>query len=489
MKIYTETGGNVACDLAGVLRRMGELGATEKEQTWTARWVTVVKRWCEGLQRPLDRAAGVDWLRVNAAPKDDAAAVWKQEQARGALATYFHLTGQAVTCVKPKAASSEVGGGGMGAAGGGGGRVVEAKAGPELVKAAGGANSQGGTERGPMPATETEGAGGRAGTWEEAGGRLKGYLDCKSYAAKTRECYVGWARRFYRWCTGRKVPMAGVEAGVLRDFLEDLAGTGVTAKTQNQALNALVCFFRHGVGEEPGNIGEYLRARTSRRLPVVLNRGEAGTVMRDMKARGGQMWLVAGMMLGAGLRQREVLELRVKDVDLERGVITVRQGKGNKDRITMLPQLVKQGLEDHLSLRRAEYERDLAEGAGFVPLPDGLERKKPGAARAWGWQYLFGGQNVIVERVTGRMIRWHVHEKTVGRMLGEAARRCGVTRAVTCHSLRHTFATLALESGTDIRTLQELLGHADVSTTMIYTHVLNRAGVATRSPLDALAVA
>jgi integrase len=209
--------------------------------------------------------------------------------------------------------------------------------------------------------------------------------------------------------------------------------------------------------------------------------------MQDLKAKGGPMWLMAGLMLGSGLRQAEMLELRVKDLDLERGILTVRMGKGKKDRRTMIPQRLKAGLEEFLRRRRAEYERDVLEGAGYAPLPGGLERKNPAAARAWGWQYLFCGQNVIQDRETGRMIRWHIHEKTVGRLLGAAGRRCGVAQAVTCHSLRHTFATLALGGGTDIRTLQELLGHSDAKTTMIYTHVLNRPGVVPSSPLDALA--
>lgn len=153
----------------------------------------------------------------------------------------------------------------------------------------------------------------------------------------------------------------------------------------------------------------------------------------------------------------------------------------------MLPERIREGLKAHLADRRVEFEKDLESGAGYVPLPGALARKKPQAARSWAWQYVFGGQNLILETATGHRIRWHVHENTVGRLLGEAARRCGVVRAVTCHALRHTFATLALENGTDIRTLQELLGHNDVSTTMIYTHVMNRPGVVARSPLDGLA--
>ena len=167
---------------------------------------------------------------------------------------------------------------------------------------------------------------GEAGSWKEAGERFKGFLACKNYSRNTVECYVGWARRFCRWClkSGKELPM--VETGEIRGFLEWLAVTNVVAKTQNQALNGLVAFFRHGMGKEPGEIGEYLRAKVSRRLPVVLDRKEAAAVMVDLEGRNRPMWLMAGVMLGAGLRQKEVLELRVKDVDLERGAITVRQG-------------------------------------------------------------------------------------------------------------------------------------------------------------------
>jgi integrase len=202
-------------------------------------------------------------------------------------------------------------------------------------------------------------------------------------------------------------------------------------------------------------------------------------------------WREAGERLNGYLAcksySRNTVTLRVHDLDLERGTITVRRGKGDKDRVSVLPERIRAGLTAHLADRRAQFQRDLDMGAGYVPLPGGLARKKPGAARSWAWQYVFGGQNLIVESATGHLIRWHVHENTVGRLLAESARRCGVLRQVTCHSLRHTFATLALENGTDIRTLQELLGHNDVSTTMIYTHVMNRPGVVARSPLDGLA--
>ncbi len=443
-RVFSDPGAVAAETLEEVERRMRGLGAEARECRAMCRAVELFLEWCGHHKVNGDREAGIAWLRERRGGME----VQAYQEMKAGLATWIHLTGQArseeqaqtVIMVGPVAELSQ------------GGRVS-----------------------------------GVAGTWKDAGECFKGYLACKSYSRNTVECYVGWARRFCRWCVGTGKEMAAVEAQDIRGFLEWLAGTQVGAKTQNQALNALVSFFRHGVGKEPGEIGEYLRARVSRRLPVVLNRQEAAAVMQDLEARGRPMWLMAGLMLGAGLRQKEVLELRIKDLDVERGAITVRQGKGDKDRLTVLPERVKERLKVHLGERRTEFQQDLESGAGYVPLPGAMAKKKPAAARSWGWQYVFGGLNIIEERETGRMMRWHVHENTVGRLLGEAARRCGVVRQVTCHALRHTFATLALENGTDIRTLQELLGHNDVRTTMIYTHVMNRPGVTTRSPLDGLA--
>lgn len=450
IRVFTDYGTNVARTLEEVLGRMKFLGASPEECRVARRTVEAFLGWAGKRKRTADREAGLAWLgavRERVEPE-------RYEAVKAGLATWFHLTGGAKA--GPRAKNAEIG------------TVRKPENGNECSLSNGGR------------------VGGVAGSWKEAGERFKGFLACKNYSRNTVECYVGWARRFCRWCVkaGKEVPV--VEAGEIRGFLEWLAGTGVVAKTQNQALNGLVAFFRHGMGKEPGEIGEYLRAKVSRRLPVVLDRREAAAVMGDLEGRNRPMWLMAGVMLGAGLRQREVLELRVKDLDLERGAITVRQGKGNKDRVTVLPERILAGLKAHLEARPVEYERDLQEGAGYVPLPGALAQKNPSAARSWGWQYVFGGQNLIVEASTGRTIRWHVHENTVGRLLGEAARRCGVVRQVTCHALRHTFATLALENGTDIRTLQELLGHNDVSTTMIYTHVMNRPGVMARSPLDGL---
>ncbi len=442
-RVFKDRGAGKPVTMEAVVARMEALGAEVAECEALRKTVEAFSRWSGRRSRAGDREAGLSWLQEirTKLPLE------RYELAKAALTTWFHLTGAALA---------------------------------EGVKSEGGVSDGGGVSQGGR-------LGGPAASWKEAGERLKGYLACKNYSRNTVECYVGWARRFCGWCrkSGREFPE--VEAGEIRGFLEWLAGTGVVAKTQNQALNALVGFFRHGMGKEPGEIGEYLKAKESRRLPVVLDRKEAAAVMDDLEGRNRAMWLMAGVMLGAGLRQKEVLELRVKDLDLERGAITVRQGKGDKDRVTMLPERIREGLKAHLADRRVEFEKDLESGAGYVPLPGALARKKPQAARSWAWQYVFGGQNLILETATGHRIRWHVHENTVGRLLGEAARRCGVVRAVTCHALRHTFATLALENGTDIRTLQELLGHNDVSTTMIYTHVMNRPGVVARSPLDGLA--
>ena len=259
------------------------------------RAVELFLEWCGQHKVNADREGGIAWLRERRGGME----VQAYEEMKAGLATWIHLTGQA--------------------------RTEE--------------QAQTGILAGPVAELSQGGrVSGVAGTWKNAGECFKGYLACKSYSRNTVECYVEWARRFCRWCVGTGKEVAAVEAQDIRGFLEWLAGTQVGAKTQNQALNALVAFFRHGMGKEPGEIGEYLRARVSRRLPVVLNRQEAAAVMQDLEARGRPMWLMAGLMLGAGLRQKEVLELRIKDLDLERGAITVRQGKGDKDRITMLPE-------------------------------------------------------------------------------------------------------------------------------------------------------
>jgi integron integrase len=224
-----------------------------------------------------------------------------------------------------------------------------------------------------------------------------------------------------------------------------------------------------------------VRARRPVRLPVVLSREEVATLLARLR---GTEWLMASLMYGSGLRLMECAELRVKDVNFDRSELTVRDGKGGKDRVTMLPTAVRTPLRDHLDRVRVQHVADLAAGRGTVALPTALRVKYPNASREWAWQWVFPATRFYVDRETGERRRHHLHESVIQRAVKEAAQAARISRPATCHSLRHSFATHLLEAGYDIRTIQELLGHRDVSTTMIYTHVLNQGGRGVRSPLD-----
>jgi integron integrase len=304
----------------------------------------------------------------------------------------------------------------------------------------------------------------------------------RHYSRRTEEAYVSWIRRFVRF-HGMRHPAELAEQDVAR-FLSSLAvERGVSASTQNQALSALL-FLYHAVLNRP--LGEFeglVRARQAKRLPVVLTREEVRAVLGAMR---GTPQLLAALLYGSGLRLLEALQLRVKDVDFRRGEIMVRGGKGDRDRVTMLPAVVVGPLERHLDAVRALHQRDLARGAGRVALPVGLVRKFPNAAAEWRWQWVFPAGREFVEAATGERRRHHVHETVIQRAFRDAVQRTGIAKRATCHSLRHSFATHLLEDGYDIRTVQELLGHRDVSTTMVYTHVLNRGGRGVRSPADRL---
>lgn len=265
-------------------------------------------------------------------------------------------------------------------------------------------------------------------------------------------------------------------------FLTHLAvEENVSASTQNQALSALLFLYRHVLGRDVGDLEGVIRARRSRHLPVVMTRDEVRAIFDQL---GGDKWLAASLLYGSGLRLMECLRLRVKDVDFPRSEITARDGKGGKDRVTMLPTSIEIPLRDHLRVVKKTHEGDLAAGWGRVPLPDALDRKYPSAPAEWGWQWVFPQATRWKNAKTGEQGRHHVHETLVQRAVREAVGRAGVVKHVGCHTFRHSFATHLLEAGYDIRTIQELLGHKDLRTTMIYTHVLNRGGGGVRSPLD-----
>ena len=250
-----------------------------------------------------------------------------------------------------------------------------------------------------------------------------------------------------------------------------------------QALSALLLLYREVLAKPVGDLRRVLRSTSPTRLPAVLSRVEVGAVLGQLH---GTSRLIALLLYGAGLRLMECLTLRVKDLDLVRGEIRVRRGKGGKDRVTVLPVSARPALEQHLERVRALHARDLAEGAGHVALPTALERKAPGWATDLAWQWVFPAARRYRDTESGEERRHHVHETAVQRAVQGAVRAAGIAKRATCHTLRHSFATHLLEDGYDIRTLQELLGHSDVSTTMIYTHVLNRGGLGVRSPADLL---
>ena len=304
----------------------------------------------------------------------------------------------------------------------------------------------------------------------------------RHYSYMTEKAYVGWIKRFIFFHNKRHPAEMGEQE--IAQFLSSLASEShVSASTQNQALNALL-FLYHGVLDKKiGLIQGVVHAKRARRLPVVLTKEE---VKRVLGCLSGTPWLMAMLLYGAGLRLMECCRLRVKDIDFSRNQIVVRAGKGDKDRYTMLPAAVKEPLSRHLQGTKRQHEQDLKNGLGHVALPNALERKYPNAGKDWGWQWVFPAPQHYTDRATGEKRRHHLHESVLQREVRRAVIKAGLSKPASCHTFRHSFATHLLEDGYDIRTVQELLGHRDVSTTMIYTHVLNRGGSGVQSPVDSL---
>lgn len=303
----------------------------------------------------------------------------------------------------------------------------------------------------------------------------------KHYSIRTEKAYVDWIKRFILF-HGKKHPsQMGMEE--VNQFLTHLATQrDVAAATQNQALSAILFLYKEVLNHELGWLEGFERAKRPARLPVVLSPSEVKGVLAHLD---GTLWLMASLLYGAGLRLMECVRLRVKDIDLEYRQIIVRDGKGGKDRATMLPESVVDPLRQHLEKVKILHTKDLQDGFGEVYLPHALERKYPTAAREWGWQYVFPAASRSKDpRSDKKVRRHHLDEKRLQRAMKFAVRGAGVDKPASCHTLRHSFATHLLENGYDIRTVQELLGHRDVSTTMIYTHVLNKGGRGVRSPLD-----
>ncbi len=309
--------------------------------------------------------------------------------------------------------------------------------------------------------------------------QVRDTIQLKHYSPRTGETYLFWIKRyilFHQKRHPREMGAAEIEA-----FLTHLAvEQRVAASTQNQALCALLFLYREVLQHEVGNI-QAVRARRSRRLPTVLTREETLRVIGFLP---GTYQLMAKLLYGCGLRLKECLQLRVQDIDFAQHQVIVRAGKGDKDRVTMLPDSVVPFLQEHLRHVKRLHDQDLARGYGRVDLPSALDRKYPHADREWPWQYVFPASKLSRHPQTGLLCRHHIHESALQKAVRRAAQEAGLPKRISCHTFRHCFATHLLENGYDIRTVQELLGHKDVKTTMIYTHVLHRGALAVRSPLD-----
>ena len=310
--------------------------------------------------------------------------------------------------------------------------------------------------------------------------RLREQIRVRHYSIRTEEAYVDWVRRYVHFHDRRHPEELG--AAEVEQFLSHLASAlSVSASTQNQAKSALLFLYKNVLAVELPWLDNVTPAKTSRRLPVVLTRKEVEVLLTHVDGTPG---LVVRLLYGTGMRVLEALRLRVKDVDFARGEILIREGKGGRDRVTMLPHALSRPLTEHLERVRRLHQQDVREGFGEVYLPHALARKYPNAGRVWSWQYVFPSRRRSVDPRSGAVRRHHADQKAIQRVMRAAIRAARLAKPATPHSLRHSFATHLLESGYDVRTVQELLGHKDVATTMIYTHVLNRGGRGVISPLD-----
>ncbi|MBI2779595.1 MAG: integron integrase [Gammaproteobacteria bacterium] len=312
--------------------------------------------------------------------------------------------------------------------------------------------------------------------------QVQAKLRVKHYSIRTERAYLDWAKRYILF-HGKKHPKK-MGAQEVEAFLSHLAVEGnVAASTQNQAKSALLFLYREVLEIDLPWLDNVTKARVPQRLPVVLTHAEVRMLLDRLE---GTQWLMASLLYGAGLRLMECVRLRVKDIEFERGELIVRDGKGQKDRMTMLPAKLIEPLRAHIARVKRLHVEDLAAGYGEVYLPNALGRKYPNGGRVWGWQYVFPSSQLSVDPRSGITRRHHADEKGLQRAVKRAVHAAGIVKPATPHTLRHSFATHLLQSGYDIRTVQELLGHNDVSTTMIYTHVLNKGGKGVNSPLDLL---
>ena len=316
--------------------------------------------------------------------------------------------------------------------------------------------------------------------WRAVAEDMHSMMRLKHRSPRTEKAYLSWVRRFYLFVNGK--PPYSLSSTHVKDFMTHLAvEREVSASTQNQAFNAILFLFRHVLDKDMENIGHAIRAKKKKRLPVVLTRQEVDRLFDKMS---GTDLLMARTIYGSGLRLRECVGLRIKDIDFERNAITVRSGKGDKDREPVLPESLKETLREHLEKVRTIFGKDRENGLPAVQLPGALERKLPNAGKEWAWFWVFPSQKLSLDPATNIIRRHHIFPDGLQRDIRRAANKAGISKRVTVHTLRHSFATHLLENGYDIRTIQELLGHSDIRTTMIYTHVMSKNKLGIVSPLD-----
>ncbi len=312
--------------------------------------------------------------------------------------------------------------------------------------------------------------------------RVRTAIYLKHYSPRTEKAYVGWILRYIRFHKKKHPSFLGEKE--VTDFLSDLAvNRKVAAATQNQAKAAILFLYRDVLKVGLPWLDKLVRAKPSQNLPTVLSRAETRLLLSHLE---GLPWLMATLLYGSGLRLMECCRLRIKDVDFERNQLTIRGAKGRKDRFALFPEGAKEGLQRQVEIIKKKHREDLSRGAGYVKFPEALSRKYPQAASSFQWQWVFPGTRVHIEKETGHGWRHHLHESVLQKAVKVAARIADIPKRVSCHVLRHSFATHLLEDGYDIRTIQELLGHSDIRTTMKYTHVLERGPMGVKSPLDRL---
>lgn len=310
--------------------------------------------------------------------------------------------------------------------------------------------------------------------------QLRDLIRTKHLSIRTEKTYVQWAKRFILYHNKTHPVRMGAEQ--INQYLTFLAvKKRVAASTQNQALNAIVFMYKHLLGQNTTDIGNYVRAKRSQKIPVVLSKDEVQELFKHIT---GVYKLIAGLLYGSGLRIMECMRLRIKDVDFKYKCITVRDGKGQKDRVTMLPDKITHRLKLQIERAKIIHHQDLNDGIGSIYLPFAIERKYKNAGKDWRWQYVFPAPNLSIDPRSGIKRRHHLSENRMQKEIHSAVIKSYITKSASCHTLRHSFATHLLESGYDIRTVQELLGHKNLNTTMIYTHILKQGGKGVKSPLD-----